>query len=170
MRTIYLDMDGVVADFNKFASDLLGREVHWNEKDLTPEEWNRLAAIDNMYAKLPLIKESTRLVAMAKSFQTRFYVEFLTAIPRETTMPSAQDDKREWLMRYYPGIKMNIGPFSRDKQNWCKPGDILVDDKWTNIEQWYAKGGIAIFHEGDFDITIKNLLYAVSNEEAAILR
>ena len=67
-------------------------------------------------------------------------------------------------------MKMNIGPFFRDKQNWCKPGDILIDDKWTNIEQWYAKGGIAIFHEGDFDITIKNLLYAVSNEEAAILR
>lgn len=170
MRTIYLDMDGVVADFNRFATDFLGRQIGWNEQDLTQEEWNKLDSIGNLYFKLPLIHESTRLVAMAKSFSTRFHVEFLTAVPRQKTMPSAESDKRQWLDIYYPGMKMNIGPYSRDKQNWCKPGDILVDDKLSNIEEWYNKGGVAILHEGDFDITIKNLLYAVSNEAAAILR
>ena len=94
MRTIYIDMDGVVADFNKFSSDLLGRQVGWGEQDLTDEEWKVLASVDNIYAKIPLIEESTRLVAMAKIFQTRFYVEFLTAIPRRTTMPTAEQDKK----------------------------------------------------------------------------
>ncbi len=170
MRTIYLDMDGVVADFNRFASEFLGRQVGWDEKDLTSDEWELLASTGDLYDRLPLIEESTKLVAMAKAFSTRFHIEFLTAIPRQTTMPSAESDKKKWLDRYYPGIKMNIGPYSRDKQNWSKPGDILIDDKWSNIEQWFNKGGIGIFHQGDFDITIKNLLHAVSNEEAAILR
>lgn len=170
MRTIYLDMDGVVADFNRFASDFLGRQIGWNEQDLTQEEWNKLDSIGNLYFKLPLIQESTKLVAMAKSFSTRFNVEFLTAIPRQKSMPSAESDKKQWLDIYYPGMKMNIGPYSRDKQNWCKPGDILIDDKWSNIEQWFNKGGIGIYHEGDFDITIKNLLHAISFEEAAILQ
>ena len=75
MRTIYIDMDGVVADFNKFSSDLLGRQVGWGEQDLTDEEWKVLASVDNIYAKIPLIEESTRLVAMAKSFQTRFIIK-----------------------------------------------------------------------------------------------
>ena len=170
MRTIYLDMDGVVADFNKFATNFIGRNIGWHELDLTAEEWARLSTVENLYFQLPLIKESTKLVAMAKSLSTRFNVEFLTAIPRQTTMPTAESDKRNWLDLYYPGIKMNIGPFSRDKQNWCKPGDILIDDKWSNINEWYNKGGIAIFHDGDFDTTIMNLLLAINSEEARILK
>jgi 5'(3')-deoxyribonucleotidase len=170
MRTIYLDMDGVVADFNQFATDFLGRQIGWNENDLTAEEWKQLSSSGDLYAQLPLIEESTQLVAMAKSFSTRFNVEFLTAVPRQTTMPSAKSDKKKWLDKYFPGIKMNIGPFSRDKQNWCKPGDILIDDKWSNIEQWFNKGGIGIFHEGNFKTTINNLVHAVMIEEAVILR
>ena len=169
MRTIYLDMDGVVADFNKFSSDLLGRQVGCGEQDLTDEEWKILASVDNIYAKIPLIEESTRLVAMAKIFQTRFYVEFLTAIPRRTTMPTAEQDKKEWLSKYYPGFRMNIGPFSADKHKWCKPGDILIDDKFSNIMDWHAAGGVAIYHKADFDITIKHLLYAIDKDTAIML-
>ena len=57
-RYINLDMDGVVADFDLFASNLLNRRVNWNEKDLSDEEWSILATVDNIYAKLPLIEKS----------------------------------------------------------------------------------------------------------------
>ena len=156
MRTIYLDMDGVVADFNKFASDLLGREISWEGKDLSEEEWDRLGAVENLYYKLPLIEESIKLVAIAKSFSTRFNIEFLTAVPRVTTMPSAALDKKMWLEKYYPGFKVNYGPFSRDKQKWAMPGDILIDDKRSNIKQWYDVDGIGILHTGDFKVTIRS--------------
>jgi 5'(3')-deoxyribonucleotidase len=163
MRTIYLDMDGVVADFNKFASDLLGREVSWEGKDLNEEEWLRLAQIRDLYYRLPLIEESTKLVGTAKSLSTRFKVEFLTAVPRITTMPTAAEDKRRWLDEYYPGFKVNFGPFSRDKYKWARPGDILVDDKRSNISEWFEAGGVGILHLGDFDVTVANLLKAVDN-------
>jgi len=163
MRTIYLDMDGVVADFNKFASDLLGREIGWEAKDLTTEEWKRLGAVENMYLQLPLIKESVMLVGAAKSLSTRFNVEFLTAVPRATTMPTAALDKKMWIDKYFPGFVVNYGPYSRDKQKWAMPGDILVDDKRTNILDWYNVGGIGILHTGDFKVTIDNLLNAVDN-------
>ncbi len=164
-RKIYIDMDGVVADFNKFASDLIGREVGWEGKDLSDDEWGQLQAVENFYLKLPLIEESTKLVALAKSFSTRFDIEFLTAIPRVTTLATAGQDKIDWINKYYPGMKVNFGPYSRDKKNWAKPGYILIDDKRSNVEEWAFKQGLSIYHTGDFDQTIKNLLKAIDIED-----
>ena len=168
-RSIYLDMDGVVADFNSFVSEQLGRQIGWGISDLTSDEWNKISSIDHLYYQLPLLEGSTKLVAMAKSFNTRFKVEFLSALPRETSMPSAAEDKIKWVDNYFPGMKVNFGPYSQDKQKWCKPLDILVDDKPQNIEQWYAVGGIAIKHVDDFDKTIKHLLTAVTADKPMIL-
>jgi 5'(3')-deoxyribonucleotidase len=159
MRTIFLDMDGVVADFDTFVSNLLGRPIGWNDskQDLTDEEWEKLASVDRLYYQLPLMPDATKLVAYVKSLSTRFNVGFLTAVPRRSTIPSARDDKQAWVNKYFPGMKMDIGPYSHHKQKWCAPGDILVDDRPSNIEQWNAVGGIAIYHTGDVDATIKRI-------------
>lgn len=159
MRTIYLDMDGVVADFDTFVSNLLGRPIGWNDskQDLTDEEWVKLASVDRLYYQLPLMPDATKLVAYVKSLSTRFNVRFLTAVPRRTTMPLARVDKQAWVDKYFPGMRMDIGPYSHDKQKWCSPGDILVDDRPSNIEQWKAAGGFAIYHTGDVDATIKRI-------------
>jgi len=156
MNVIYIDMDGVVADFDTFVGGVLGREIGWGtSQDLTDDEWVKLASVDRLYYQLPLMPDATKLVAYAKSLSTRFYIEFLTAIPRRTTIPSAQADKQAWITKYFPGMRMNIGPFSRDKQKWCIPGDILIDDRPSNIKEWEAAGGIAIYHTGDVNATIK---------------
>ena len=156
MRTIYLDMDGVVADFDTFVEGVLGREIGWGtSQDLTDEEWVKLASVDRLYYQLPLMPDATKLVAYAKSLSTRFYVGFLTAIPRRTTIPTAQADKLAWVDKYFPGMRMDIGPYSYDKQKWCVPGDILIDDRPSNIAEWTAAGGIAVYHTGDVNATIK---------------
>ena len=49
-----------------------------------------------------------------------------------------------------------FGPYSKDKHQHCEPGDILIDDRSSNIEEWRAVGGIAIHHV-DFDATITAL-------------
>lgn len=168
-RSIYLDMDGVVADFNAFVSEKLGRQIGWGISDLTSEEWDEISKIKDLYDQLPLIDGSTKLVALAKSFNNRFNVEFLSALPRKGTMPSAADDKTKWIAKYFPGMKVNFGPYSQDKQKWCKPLDILIDDKPENVEQWYAAGGIAIKHVDDFGKTMKHLLTAVLADKPMIL-
>jgi len=163
MRTIYIDMDGVVADFDSYVSALLGRPIGWGAtQDLTDVEWERLTSVDRLYYQLPLMPDATKLFAYIKSLSTRFHVQFLTAVPRRSTMPSAKDDKQAWVDKYFPGIKMDIGPYSHHKQKWCKPGDILIDDRPSNIEQWTAVGGIAIYHTGDVDASIKRLNEVIS--------
>jgi len=158
MRTIYIDMDGVVADFDTFAEKVLERKIGWGTtQDLTDEEWVKLASVDRLYYQLPMMPDATKLIAYAKSLSTRFHIGFLTAIPRRTTIPSAHADKQAWVDKYFPGMKMDIGPYSHDKQKWCAPGDILIDDRPSNIKEWAAAGGIAIFHTGDVNATIKRL-------------
>ena len=159
MKTIFVDMDGVVADFDTFASDLLGRKIGWHQSkfDLTSEEWEKLTTVDRLYYQLPLMPDATKLIAYVKSLSTRFYVQFLTAVPRRTTMPGARPDTQAQVDKYFPGMKMDIGPYSHDKQKWCSPGDILIDDRPSNIKEWTEAGGIAIYHTGDVDKTIKTL-------------
>lgn len=35
---------------------------------------------------------------------------------------------------------------SKDKQNFGKPKDILIDDREPNIQRWEEMGGIGILH------------------------
>lgn len=164
-RSIYIDMDGVVADFEERVSEILGRKIGWGVSDLSHEDWEKVTKIKDLYRHLPLIPESTKLVGACKSFSHRFHVGFLTAIPRETTMPSSREDKTHWLNVHFPGLPIYFGPFSRDKQKHCRPLDILIDDKPENVEEWALAGGCAIHHTGksadDYEKTIKHLLSAI---------
>lgn len=160
-RTIYIDMDGVVADFNLYVSNLLGRQIGWLERDLNAREWDILSNIPNLYAQLPLIEQSVEMVNLCKSFQSEVNVEFLSAIPRKTTMPTAEQDKIDWINKYFPGTVVNFGPYSKDKQKWARPGDVLIDDKPSNIEEWGEAGGIPILHLGDFNLTNQLILFAM---------
>ena len=171
MRYINLDMDGVVADFNAWCSNFLGRPISWEGKDLSDDEWTALANEKDIYAKLPLIPESVELVIMAKKAARDFNMglRFLTAIPRRTTMPEAEQNKKDWVEKYFPGIPVEVGPFSKDKQNWCKPLDILVDDKRENVTQWLGKGGISVYHTGNWTATLANFEKAIKMDYAACL-
>jgi 5'(3')-deoxyribonucleotidase len=164
MKTIFIDMDGVVADFDSFAEKILERKIGWGTtQDLTDGEWVKLASVDRLYYQLPMMPDATKLIAYIKSLNTRFQIGFLTAIPRRTTIPTAQADKQAWVDKYFPGMKMDIGPYSHDKQKWCTSGDILIDDRPSNIKEWTAAGGIAVYHTGDVDATIKYLNKVIVN-------
>lgn len=145
---IYLDMDGVLADFDKFVLENLGRTFSFES---TPEEetlmWTALFKIDRMYFQLEPTPYAFEIVEAAKAITPN--VEILTAIPRKTTLPNAEQDKQDWIVKHFgPDLKVNFGPYSKNKWKHCKPGDVLVDDRPSNIEDWKTKAeGIAIFHE-----------------------
>ncbi len=180
---INIDMDGVVADFDRFAFEVLGRETGWNRPTITPSEWAKLAAIPNFYQQLPVIEASKEFVQTIKKVvkqiaddtEIEIQIRFLTAIPKKTKsadgwdgMPTAEQDKRIWAEKHFPGIPVEIGPYSQDKKKWCSDGDILIDDKDSNIYDWFAAGGWGILHSGtekkDYDETGMLLLEMIAEE------
>jgi hypothetical protein len=156
MKTLYLDMDGVVADFDAYARDTLGLLPSGG---MYPSHiWKQLAADDRLYLNLPLTPYANQLVAHCQEFcQKRNYqFLFLTAIPKGNDMHWAIWDKVLWAQKHFPGIPVHFGPYSKDKYVHCQPGDILIDDRLSNIQEWQAASGVAIRHQ-DISTTLLEL-------------
>ena len=157
MTTLYLDMDGVVADFDEYAHRLLGVPPSGG---IYPDEvWKKLAANPRIYRDLKKTPYADQLVEECKDFAlTKEYnLYFLTAVPKGNDVKWSFYDKVIWAQQYYPDIPVMFGPYSKDKWQHCEAGDILIDDRQSNIDEWRAAGGIAIHHVG-----IDSTLYEIS--------
>jgi 5'(3')-deoxyribonucleotidase len=146
-NTIFLDMDGVLADFDRFVLEKMGR-IFFHEKgpEGDKEMWDFLTTVDHLYGQLEPTPYAFDLWTLANSFGAN--VEILTALPHTRHVPEAEQDKRDWMKKYFGEVKFNIGPYSDDKWKHAKRGDILVDDRAANITAWINKGhGIGILHD-----------------------
>jgi|SRR5579859_1686753 len=149
VNTIYVDLDGVLADFDKFVLENVGRTFQHQVKNLAQEDaemWNFLKGVPQLYLNLEPTAYAHQLWNHIMSFGAN--VEILTAIPRRTFITEAEQNKRDWVARHIdPRVKVNIGPFSADKWKFAKPADILIDDRSDNIQQWINDGfGIGLLH------------------------
>lgn len=148
MRTIYVDMDGVLTDFDKFVQDKLGRSLE--SFNTSAEGWAAVEPWPNLYALLEPMPDAHNLV-IGICYQIGLKavrMEILTAIPKIGRIPTAKEDKRVWLDRNFPNYfdAFNIGPLAEHKQYHCTGNDILIDDKLRNITQWRDRGGVGIHH------------------------
>ena len=156
MTTLYLDMDGVVADFDEYAARTLGIPL---SQGIYPNEvWYKLATNSRLYRDLIKTPYADELVFQCSIIakQQGYELKFLTAVPKGNDVPWAFYDKVIWAQKYFPGIPVMFGPFSKDKYVHCQPGDILIDDRTSNIEEWRVAGGLGILHK-DFNDTLAQL-------------
>lgn len=157
MTTLYLDMDGVVADFDKYAESILG-SLPGHYGIYPDDQWEKIASNPRLYQRLKKTVYADRLVDECRDLAAtkNYELIFLTAVPKGNDVKWSFYDKVVWAQNYFPDIPVHFGPFSIDKWQHCRPGDILVDDRPSNIEQWRIAGGIAIHHT-DIDATLYEL-------------
>lgn len=146
MTTLYLDMDGVVADWLAGATRIIGYELSDPNAMYPNEDWAKIRAEKRIFRNLPKTKRADELVALARQFRDElgYDLRFLTAIPHNNDVPYCFQDKIEWVQEYYPDIPVFFGPYSVDKWRHCSPGDILVDDRLDNCTTWTEHQGRAI--------------------------
>jgi len=146
-NTFYLDMDGVVADWESAAAQYFGRPVRLRgQPNNTPGEWESIKTQTRFYRSLPLMPRVGELVDLARRYRDGlgWNLLFLTAVPKNDDMPWAFYDKVLWAQEHFPDIPVHFGPHSWDKHKHCKAGDILVDDRTSNCREWIAAGGLAV--------------------------
>ncbi len=143
---IYLDMDDVVADWLGHVKEILN-EPDWVMGQMLPDEtWTRLKREhQRLYSKLPVREGAYELVEWVTEYakENNCGLFFLTAIPHLNDVPWAPSDKVFWGQKHFPHIPVFLGPYSHEKWVRCKPGDILIDDRRSNCEEWDRAGGRA---------------------------
>ena len=140
MRQLYLDCDGVLADFDKGATAVLGLPPRAFEKRHgLGRFWQKLATAPDFYFGLPLMPDAMELFDAVKHLDPII----LTGLPRGNW---AADQKVRWAAQYFPGTKI-ITTMARDKRNHAKEGDVLVDDQDRHRGLWEEAGGVFILHK-----------------------
>ena len=145
---IYLDMDDVVADWRTAAEEFLQLKFPNGDQwaRIPQDKWIKLKNASRFYRHLPLKEGAVELVEFCKravELGMADEVRFLSAIPRNNDMPWAVQDKVWWAHEHFPNIPVFVGPYSHDKHVHCRPGDILIDDRTSNCEDWTRVGGLA---------------------------
>lgn len=135
---IYLDMDGVICDFDGYFERLFGvlpRQMP------SLERWQKVCNVSSYWVDLPKMPQADELVYCLN----KYGFTILTGLPI-IGGDMAEKGKRIWLKKHY-GIETDIiCCFSRDKAQYCKTGDILIDDWPPNIERWVKADGVGILH------------------------
>lgn len=138
---LYLDLDGVFADFESHVCAVLG--THPSNID-DEEMWTRLHAVQGFYRNIPAMLGAGRLWAAVVDFQP----VFLTGIPKpKRNMPFAAQEKILWVAKQYGDHVGVITCIAADKAKFCKPGDVLLDDRDINASKWRNAGGVFIQHD-----------------------
>lgn len=139
-RKIFCDMDGVTVDFDRGFYQIFQIDPHSIPRT---QMWDMVRSYPNYYFHLPPMPDYLKLWASIEHFNPIK----LTAIPRKGNIPTAEQDKRNWVARYIGNhVEVRIGPYAHDKKNHCTPGDVLIDDRIENINDWNSVGGIGILH------------------------
>jgi hypothetical protein len=141
MRQVFLDCDGVLADFDAAAEVILGMPPRLFEDTHGSEEfWRLLEASPRFYATLPRMRDADQLVQGCRDLGIMPVI--LTGCPRGGW---AEEQKEHWRDAHYPGYKM-ICCLSAQKRVHAQPGDVLIDD-WPKYRHlWEEIGGIFILH------------------------
>jgi 5'(3')-deoxyribonucleotidase len=139
MRRLYLDCDGVLADFDTGATAILGMKPKAYEKSHgLGRFWSKLAQTPDFYFSLPLMPDAMRLFEAVKHLDP----VILTGLPRGNW---AADQKMRWAAQHFPGVRM-ITCMARDKRDHAKEGDVLVDDNDKFRHLWEGAGGVFVHH------------------------
>jgi len=140
MSKLFLDADGVLADFDAGARDLLGGmtprqfEARYSKREF----WRRLANHPDFYATLPLMADARLLFDAVEHLKPTI----LTGLPLGNW---AAPQKVRWAAEHFPGTPI-ITCMARDKYRYMEPGDVLVDDREDHRSKWEDAGGIFIHH------------------------
>lgn len=137
---LFLDCDGVLADFDAGARQILGSDArYFEDRHGKREFWQRLARTKDFYATLPEVPDARELFEAVKHLKPTI----LTGLPLGNW---AAPQKVRWAAEHFPGVSI-ITCMARDKYRHMARGDVLVDDRADHRSKWEDAGGVFVYHK-----------------------
>lgn len=145
---IFVDMDGVVSDFDGHVLELYGKPM----EQMTPEEqkqfWDEDCVSKRFFANAPLIIEGLHLVRTLQS--ARYDLSFLTSTGGGAQHIEIAKQKLDFLQRHHLGhIPVAFATGTKSKASFAHSGAILIDDRQKVVDAFEQAGGTGILFSRD---------------------
>lgn len=137
---IFLDCDGVLADFDRLAKFIFGLCPRQAEDQLgSARFWKRLEDHGSFYRDLPLMPGARELYNAVAHLKPTI----LTGCPRGGW---AEPQKKAWAREHFPDSPIITCRSANKIDHIEQPGDVLIDDWPQYRARWIAGGGHFISH------------------------
>lgn len=150
---LFVDLDGVLADFDKGIEKLLGQRPPRDrnaDKEFKKKMWKAVGRYQkeggHFWGDLDMMPDAASLWDYVKKYNP----SILTA----TGNPgyNAGQQKVVWVEHHLgANIPVHLTRKSEEKAQFAGPNHILIDDREKSIEPWTAAGGIGILHRSAAD-------------------
>jgi hypothetical protein len=142
---IYLDMDGVIANFEKKYEELFGMlPAQADSHKVFGKQFAQFIQGKN-FGSLELIPDAWTLMNYLNTCGVP--VEILSSTARPENNNAIKQQKEVWLTAHgitYPTIFV---PGKKLKAKYADENSILIDDTESNVDEWNAAGGTGILHK-----------------------
>ncbi len=157
---LFLDADGVLADFDRGARELLGMSPKaYIAKHGRGAFWKRLAKAPNFYGSLPQMPDAQLLFGAVEHLKPTI----LTGLPLGEW---AAPQKVKWAAEHFPGVPI-VTCMARDKHKHMKSGDVLVDDREKHRPA-YEEAGVVFVHHRNAADSLRRLVKIFKSVKAPI--
>ena len=150
---IYVDMDGVLCNFEKRYKERYGNINDHDRRGVFRPNFTDFIQT-KQFATLDPMPDFNHLVTFLNSLDVP--KELLSSTAYEETYHEISTQKREWLKEHSIKWPANFVPGKRHKYKYATPDSIIIDDTYSVIEDWNKAGGIGIWHK-DASSTILQL-------------
>jgi|TARA_R110001592_G_scaffold161707_1_gene394413 5'(3')-deoxyribonucleotidase len=154
---IYVDMDGVLADFFGEWAKLM-KVSHWTElgkEHSIPDALQAIRDSNEFWLNIPMLPKAKELLLLIKKLKGSYYI---CSSPLADD-PNSVPHKEEWIRRhlsFFPPKKVFITS-NKPKYALRKDGtaNILIDDFGKNINAWQDAGGVGFkYKDHKFERTV----------------
>jgi len=156
MKKLFIDMDGVLTDFNKHYTKMFGRtpaEVKADrERKEYSEHWHKFVS-ENGFINLEWHEGGLELVEFLRSIEDRVQLCILTSAGGFDRQREVAAHKLVWLTMHdirWPAV---VVPGRRYKAGFATGDAFIIDDTPDIIKSFCANGGSGILHK-DVEETI----------------
>jgi len=151
IKKIYLDLDGVLADFDGGLRKLCGVEpvdqMHATKED-EDRTFGAIRDCEHFYRRMEMLPGAKELFdRLYAAYGDR--LEILSGVPSpKRNIPEAGEDKLAWVKEHLSEtVKVNLVRRA-EKKEYCTGKDcVLIDDFEKNIQEWEAAGGTGILFQ-----------------------
>lgn len=140
---VWVDADGVLFDFDKAAERILGEDPReFEAREGSDVFWWSLRQSGDFFLNLELMPDAMEL--MKYLWINDFDPWILTGVPSQ--IPEGHLQKQQAIRKAFGESQPAVTCQSKHKANFCRRGDIIIDDWPKHTQKWLDKGGEWILH------------------------